>query len=198
MLIGVAKPLPVPDSQATEDLEGDTADVTEVRSAVSDMETDPGMTARQDSISSDIPDLPPPLPTSPIPEEEEARGVAMRHSAETSPVRNIGLPPMERLLGGASKSMTVETRYEERTDSDNIPPLPTALEQKIRIVKDAESLGLQVDIEEGGVNGMVVRSLTKGGTLGRDGRLQVQLSDPPLPHWYNGWFIITPHITCLK
>ncbi len=31
---------------------------------------------------------------------------------------------------------------------------------------------LQVDIEEGGVNGLVVRSLTRGGTLARDGRIQ--------------------------
>jgi hypothetical protein len=29
-----------------------------------------------------------------------------------------------------------------------------------------------VDIEEGGVNGLVVRSLTRGGTLARDGRIQ--------------------------
>ena len=39
-------------------------------------------------------------------------------------------------------------------------------------MKDADTLGVQVDIEEGGVNGMVVRSLTRGGTLTRDGRLQ--------------------------
>ena len=122
------------------------------------------------SISSDIPDLPPPLPTSPIPEEEMIETKVV--SAEGSPVRGLAMPPVERLLGSTSKSMTVETRYEERTDSDNIPPLPSALEQKIRILKDAENLGLQVDIEEGGVNGMVVRSLTKGGTLARDGRLQ--------------------------
>ena len=170
--IGVAKPLPVTDSQATEG-EEDTADVTEVRSIVSDMETDPGAMARQDSISSDIPDLPPPLPTSPIPEEEDTLKPSERvFTPESSPVRNMAMPPVERLLGSTSKSMTVETRYEERTDSDNIPPLPVALEQRIKIVKDAESLGLQVDIEEGGVNGMVVRSLSKGGTLARDGRLQ--------------------------
>ena len=170
--IGVAKPLPVTDSQVTEG-EDDSADVTEVRSIVSDMETDPGVMARQDSISSDIPDLPPPLPTSPIPEEEEVVKTSEKaFTPEGSPVRNMAMPPVERLLGSTSKSMTVETRYEERTDSDNIPPLPVALEQRIKIVKDAESLGLQVDIEEGGVNGMVVRSLTKGGTLARDGRLQ--------------------------
>ena len=66
--------------------------------------------------------------------------------------------------------MAVEMRYEERTDADNIPPLPEELEQKIKINKDAETLGVQVDIEEGGVNGMVVRSVTRGGTLARDVR----------------------------
>ena len=40
------------------------------------------------------------------------------------------------------------------------------------MVKDADTLGLQVDLEEGGVNGLVVRSLTRGGTLARDGRVQ--------------------------
>ena len=71
--IGVAKPLPVTDSQVTENSteEDSSGDNTEVRSAVSDMETDPGIPmVRNDSISSDIPDLPPPLPTSPIPDEE--------------------------------------------------------------------------------------------------------------------------------
>ena len=97
----------------------------------------------------------------------------MRDSASASPARNtIAIPNTERLIGAgpAVKSMTAEKRYEERTDADNIPPLPEALEQKIKINKDAETLGVQVDIEEGGVNGMVVRSVTRGGTLARDVR----------------------------
>eukprot|EP00090_Calanus_glacialis_P002198 TRINITY_DN11652_c0_g1_i1.p1 TRINITY_DN11652_c0_g1~~TRINITY_DN11652_c0_g1_i1.p1 ORF type:complete len:2133 (-),score=706.92 TRINITY_DN11652_c0_g1_i1:598-6156(-) len=178
VMIGVAKPLPVTDSQVTENSteEVSSGDNTEVRSAVSDMETDPGVPmVRSDSITSDIPDLPPPLPTSPIPDEEEVEtdGISPQPlSVETSPARNISMPATERLIGGGIKSMTVETRYEERTDADNIPPLPAALEHKIQISKDAETLGLQVDIEEGGMNGMVVRSLTRGGTLARDGRIQ--------------------------
>merc|ERR1719445_1623033 len=178
--IGVAKPLPVTDSQVTENSteEESSGDNTEVRSAVSDMETDPGVPMeRNDSITSDIPDLPPPLPTSPIPDEDEVEEEGASppsKSIESSPARNqsISMPATERLIGGGIKSMTVETRYEERTDADNIPPLPEALEQKIKIIKDAEALGLQVDIEEGGMNGMVVRSLTRGGTLARDGRIQ--------------------------
>ena len=55
VLIGVSKPLPVTDSQITaETSEEDTSnDNTEVRSAVSDMKTDPatGKMERNDSIS---------------------------------------------------------------------------------------------------------------------------------------------------
>jgi len=187
--IGVAKPLPVQDSQTgaasgqgqigvADTTEEDTSDNTEVRSAVSDMETDQGDKDHRDSICSEIADLPPPLPTSPIPVEEESDlGDSPVHVA---PIKKISLPATERLIGGTKKttdskglgSFTVETRYEEKTDSDNIPPLPQALEQKIRIVKDTDTLGLQVDIEDGGLNGMVVRSLTRGGTLARDGRIQ--------------------------
>ena len=134
--IGVAKPLPVTDSQVTENSteEDPSGDNTEVRSAVSDMETDPGIPmVRNDSISSDITDLPPPLPTSPIPdeegEEENYKPVSRPLSTDTSPTRNtaISIPATERLIGGGIKSMTVETRYEERTDADDIPPLPKAL-----------------------------------------------------------------------
>ena len=190
VMIGVSKPLPVTDSQVTENTTEEDSDNTEVRSAVSDMETDPanGKHEGTNSISSDIPDLPPPLPTSPLPEDDDdvdhSSGQVSQTAETDRPARNsISIPNTERLIGGIGglgglgngtkkTSMTVETRYEERTDADNIPALPEALEQKIRIVKDADTLGVQVDIEEGGVNGMVVRSLTRGGTLARDGRLQ--------------------------
>ena len=62
--------------------------------------------------------------------------------------QEIALPATERLIGGTSKvfetkfeersskgSLLVETRYEEKTDADNIPPLPAALEQRIKIIK---------------------------------------------------------------
>lgn len=213
--IGVSKPLPVTDSQITETETDGSNDNTEVRSTISDMETDPAHSKveRNDSINrliviqsqfitlrfyySDIADLPPPLPTSPLPDDDEdidhgdrsqasqlSQNSQSREQSEekhlsSSPTRNtISIPNTERLIGGVgavggpAKSMTVETRYEERTDADNIPPLPQALEQKIKINKDADTLGVQVDIEEGGVNGMVVRSVTRGGTLARDGRIQ--------------------------
>ena len=138
-------------------------------------------------ISSDIPDLPPPLPTLPLPDDDEdevdrstrsrdshsQEASSVRDSASASPAQNtIAIPNTERLIGAgpAVKSMTVERREEDRTDANNIPPLPEALEQKIMINKDAETLGVQVDIEEGRVNGMLVRSVTLGGTLARDVR----------------------------
>ena len=73
VMIGVSKPLPVTDSQVTENTTEEDSDNTEVRSAVSDMETDPanGKHEGTNSISSDIPDLPPPLPTSPLPEDDD-------------------------------------------------------------------------------------------------------------------------------
>ena len=95
-------------------------------------------------------------------------------STDTNSTRNtaISIPATERLSGEGIKLITVETRYEGKTDADDIPPLPKALDQKIKLNKDAEALGLQVEIEEGGLNGMIVRSLTEDGTLARDGKIQ--------------------------
>ncbi|CAB4065132.1 MPDZ [Lepeophtheirus salmonis] len=109
VIIGVSKPLP--------------DDNTEVRSEISDME-------------SDTPNLPPPIPTSPPPEDEDEKNSSRIN-------KSIG-----------------------------IPPLPEALERHIKVIKDSEALGVQVDIEEDGINGLIVKSITPGGTLARDGRIQ--------------------------
>ena len=62
----------------------------------------------------------------------------------------------ERLIG--SSSTVVTTRFEEvKSGEELIPPLPTALERHIRVIKDSDTLGVQVDIEEEGINGLVVR-----------------------------------------
>ena len=42
---------------------------------------------------------------------------------------------LSRIITGARRTFTVETRYEEKTDVDNVPPLPEALEQRIKIIK---------------------------------------------------------------
>ena len=71
-------------------------------------------------------------------------------------------------------STFVTTRYEEKVEGeDDIPPLPVELEQNIKVLKDSDQLGVQVDIEEGGINGLVVRSVNERGTVGRDSRIQV-------------------------
>ena len=135
------------------------------------MEPDPGIQLIQnDSCSSGTPNRPPPLPTSPLPDEE---GEKENHRPVTQPLRTdaspaISIPAKERLIGGRIKLMTVEARYEEKQDADDIPPLPKAHDQKIKLNKDAEALGLQVETEEGGRNGMILRSLTKDGTLACD------------------------------
>ena len=62
----------------------------------------------------------------------------------------------ERLIGGSSTVVT--TRFEEvKSGEELIPPLPTALERHIKVMKDSDTLGVQVDIEEEGINGLVVR-----------------------------------------
>ena len=70
---------------------------------------------------------------------------------------SVSVATNERLIGGPS-STVVTTRFEEvKSGEELIPPLPAALERHIRVVKDSDSLGVTVDIEEGGINGLVVR-----------------------------------------
>ena len=86
-------------------------------------------------------DQPPPLPTSPLPDDEEASNDKGKNVPEGG---RIILPPTERLIGGSS-STVVTTRYEPKTDhEDLIPPLPSALEHNIRVLKDSDTLGVQV------------------------------------------------------
>ena len=43
--------------------------------------------------------------------------------------------------------------------------------RSFQVVKDSDTLGVQVDIEDNGINGLVVRSVAPEGTIGRDGRI---------------------------
>ncbi len=202
--VGVSKPLPVPDSSTTisqnTNSNDSTADNTEVRSEISDMDTEPGggdvMTPPLSGVPEPPPlpeDLPPPLPTSPIPDDEaeevDEGQQQERKAAKASmpPMQNpitrqtMALPPNERLLSGggaaaaaaAKAAPSFEVRQERRSEAEeDLPPLPSALERNIRVIKDGDTLGVQVDIEEDGVNGLVVRSVASNGTIGRDGRIQ--------------------------
>ena len=88
-------------------------------------------------------DQPPPLPTSPLPDDEETDKGENKNSSIPDGGRII-MPPTERLIGGSS-STVVTTRYEPKSDhEDLIPPLPTALEHNVRVLKDSETLGVQV------------------------------------------------------
>ena len=183
--VGVSKPLPVPDSSTTisqHTSHGDsTADNTEIRSELSDMETPPPPLPE---------DMPPPVPTSPLPEEEldgidetkaSRKGVAVVKKLPPPPAssssseikenpitrQTMALPsPTERLV-----SLTTTTRIVKSSEVESIPPLPEALERSIKVVKGSDTLGVQVDIEDNGVNGLVVRSVAPGGTIGQDGRI---------------------------
>ena len=94
-------------------------------------------------------DQPPPLPTSPLPDDDDV-GIdkTPRKNSESNfsmPDKSgIILPPTERLIGGSS-STVVTTRQEPKSDiEDLIPPLPSALEHNIRVLKDSDTLGVQV------------------------------------------------------
>ena len=95
--------------------------------------------------SSQQKDKPPPLPTSPLPDEESTTyGKEQENVIEKNLSSGIVLPQTERLIGGSS-STVVTTRYEPKTDhEDLIPPLPTALEHHVRVLKDSDTLGVQV------------------------------------------------------
>ena len=178
--VGVSKPLPVPDSSTTisQDTSNadSTADNTEVRSEISDMDTDVGEVLTPPPALPE--DLPPPLPTSPLPEDEEAEVIAAPRKTEVklNPItrQTTALPsPTERLVSvGGAEILTTTKRVKEATSvEDDLPPLPEALERHIKVVKDSDTLGVQVDIEDNGINGLVVRSVAPGGTIGRDGRV---------------------------
>ena len=90
---------------------------------------------------------PPPLPTSPLPDEDETDKNRSNKGNSVPQGGRIILPPTERLIGGSS-STVVTTRYEPKTDhEDLIPPLPSALEHNIRVLKDSETLGVQVYLD---------------------------------------------------
>ena len=90
---------------------------------------------------------PPPLPTSPLPDDDETDKNRSSKGNSVPQGGRIILPPTERLIGGSS-STVVTTRYEPKTDhEDLIPPLPSALEHNIRVLKDSETLGVQVYLD---------------------------------------------------
>lgn len=177
--VGVSKPLPVPDSSTTISQNSShadsSADNTEVRSEISDMDTDVGeVLTPPPNIIQDIPeDLPPPpVPTSPLPEEDEETTNEVIEKKPFPPTE-LKLNPITRqtvALPSPTERLLLTTRVEKTTE-EPIFPLPDALERHIRVLKDSNTLGVQVDIEDNGVNGLLAKYVDPDGTIGRDGRI---------------------------
>ena len=118
---------------------------------------------------------PPPLPDSeppsldsdlPLPEEDLVDYSGDYCDAPPNPL----LVPVatERLLGQHGTG----TGDGANSTAPEVPPLPTALEQTIRIKKGSDPLGVNVEVVDAGVDGVVITSVTRGGAVHRDGRLQ--------------------------
>uniref|UniRef100_T1JJI4 PDZ domain-containing protein n=1 Tax=Strigamia maritima TaxID=126957 RepID=T1JJI4_STRMM len=54
-----------------------------------------------------------------------------------------------------------------------VPPLPSALERTVKVKKGPDQLGINVEAVDKGLNGVVIQSITAGGAIEADGRLQV-------------------------
>ncbi|XP_069993996.1 multiple PDZ domain protein isoform X5 [Penaeus vannamei] len=52
-----------------------------------------------------------------------------------------------------------------------VPPLPKEMERTIKIKKGADQLGVNIEVVDQGVNGVVVSSLVRNGAVHKDGRL---------------------------
>ncbi len=109
--------------------------------------------------------MPPPLPQSEPPaldcESPEP------DSIESEPPNPLLVPvATERLLGSSTSGP------ENMGHVPEVPPLPSALEQTIRIKKGSDPLGINVEVVDGGVNGVVITSINRGGAIHRDGRLK--------------------------
>ncbi|XP_067127955.1 multiple PDZ domain protein-like isoform X3 [Centruroides vittatus] len=93
------------------------------------------------------------------------------------PLRQTSLTPSSLLSGGftSSKSTPLSSPAfspSSRWDID-IPPLPSALERIVRIKKGTDSLGLSVELVEKGINGMLVKSIAQNSAIEKDGNLAI-------------------------
>jgi len=75
--------------------------------------------------------------------------------------------------GSSSTILTPDGCSKSLVRSDvSVHPLPSALEQTIKIRKLEEPLGINVELVDDGVNGVMVTSVAVGGPFHRDGRIQ--------------------------
>lgn len=116
---------------------------------------------------------PPPVPTSPLPEEDEETPNEVIEKKPFPPTE-LKLNPITRqtvALPSPTERLLLTTRVEKISTEEPIFPLPDALERHIRVLKDSNTLGVQVDIEDNGVNGLLAKYVDPDGTIGRDGRI---------------------------
>ena len=113
------------------------------------------------------------MPTSPLPEEDEETTDEVIELTKPFPPTELKLNPITRqtvALPSPTERLLLTTRVEKTTE-EPIFPLPDALERHIRVLKDSNTLGVQVDIEDNGVNGLLAKYVDPDGTIGRDGRI---------------------------
>ncbi|XP_015791818.1 multiple PDZ domain protein isoform X2 [Tetranychus urticae] len=105
--------------------------------------------------------------------------------AHSAPPNSLPFSPFvsgdSLLISSDSRSSTpLDFGFNSRTPSENIDPslsvilpLPSALERTIRIRKGNDPLGLTLELADRGINGLVVKALAHHGAIYKDGRVQL-------------------------
>ncbi|XP_069682015.1 multiple PDZ domain protein-like isoform X7 [Periplaneta americana] len=170
--IGVAKPLPIPDSVSH------SQELLEGLSQATPTLDDHSMFSSSGSISPDLEDTePPPVPQSPPPGSEDELERSTDEELSGDLLQLMVPVATERLIAShqtPSGDLTDDDLEEEEvagTWAADILQLPSSLEMDIRVHKGAEPLGLSVDSVDKGVNGMLVVAVASGGCIARDGRI---------------------------
>ncbi|XP_064625548.1 multiple PDZ domain protein-like isoform X16 [Lineus longissimus] len=200
--IGIAKPLPLPDSFLGNE---------EQRCPPASSSVDPLSPKKNKKIPPPVPPKPkyklprlnqvpktetpqdsdsevdaPPLPTSPPPdmgiqrsypapeESKVALGITMGmgHDAQTQPSTTSDLRSAFGESPQPSPSSSPNVSPRSWTAYGDIPPLPNALERNIKIKKGLDPLGVTLDAVDKGINGGLVRSVQQGGAINKDGRIR--------------------------
>ncbi|XP_039276607.1 multiple PDZ domain protein isoform X4 [Nilaparvata lugens] len=159
--IGVAKPLPIPDSVSH------SQEFVEGLSQATPTLDDHSMYSCSGSLPSDIEDdedIPPALPTT-LPPIEDLNTDDQLSNDELQ-IEEASTP--DTLLQ-EEEDMALDVVGEETLKT----PLPASLEVNIKFNKGSDPLGVTLDCCDGGANGMVVTELSDAGSLSHDGRIVV-------------------------
>ncbi|XP_074644065.1 multiple PDZ domain protein-like isoform X4 [Tubulanus polymorphus] len=146
--IGVAKPLPVPDSFLIDE---------------------------QDENS--LPSLP-----STLPPDAAYRSLRQEEEIKMNITTTTGVKPQQATISDLKASPSSSPQASPSSSPNlgprwtiygDIPPLPSALERSIKIAKGTDKIGFVLDAVDKGRNGGIIKSIAKGQTIDRDGRLKV-------------------------